>query len=85
MKILFFAIKNLNYTNSFAFSKNFISYFTENKILGKTAVYRNFNLLVDKKVFIKSNAEIRKEIELYGDDIFFINPNIVGKGSFFKP
>ncbi|CAD7289515.1 hypothetical protein LMG7974_01592 [Campylobacter majalis] len=84
LKILLYAIKRIDYTNSFSFSSNFIGYFTENKILSKSAVYKNFKSLTEKNVFAEATKEAKKELELYGNDIYFINPDIVSKGSFLQ-
>lgn len=84
MKILFYAIKNLTYSNSFTFSRNFISYFLENNILKTSTIYKNFNTLLAKKVFLKPTDDIKREMGLYGDDIYFVNPEVVGRGSFLS-
>lgn len=81
-KILLYAIKNVNYTNSFSFTSDFMGYFIENNILKKSSVYNGINSLTRKKVFIKATDEMKKEFGLYGSDIYFINPDVVGKGSF---
>ena len=81
-KILLYAMKNINYTNSFSFTSDFMGYFVENNILKKSSVYNGIKSLTKKRVFIKSTDEMKKEFGLYGNDIYFINPDIVGKGSF---
>ncbi|QKG30278.1 hypothetical protein [Campylobacter sp. RM16187] len=84
LKILLYAIKRIDYTNSFSFSSNFIGYFLENKILSRSAVYKSFKALVEKQVFLEATDELKKEFELYGDDIYFIHPDIASKGSFLQ-
>ncbi|OCS21950.1 hypothetical protein CFVI97532_07050 [Campylobacter fetus subsp. venerealis cfvi97/532] len=84
LKILLYAIKRIDYTNSFSFSSNFIGYFIENKVLSRAAVYRSFKTLVEKQVFLEATSELKKEFELYGDDIYFIHPDIASKGSFLQ-
>lgn|GEM_PF-678275 len=81
-KILLYAMKNINYTNSFSFTSDFMGYFIENNILKKSSVYNGIKSLTKKRVFIKATDEMKKEFGLYGSDIYFINPDIVGKGSF---
>lgn len=81
-KILLYAMKNINYTNSFSFTSDFMGYFIENNILKKSSVYNGIKSLAKKRVFIKATDEMKKEFGLYGNDIYFINPDIVGKGSF---
>lgn len=81
-KILLYAMKNINYTNSFSFTSDFMGYFVENNILKKSSVYNGIKSLTKKRVFIKATDEMKKEFGLYGNDIYFINPDIVGKGSF---
>lgn len=81
-KILLYAMKNINYTNSFSFTSDFMGYFVENNILKKSSVYNGIKSLTKKRVFIKATDEMKKEFGLYGNDIYFVNPDIVGKGSF---
>lgn len=82
MKILLHAMRNLNYTNSFSFTSDFMGYFLENDILKKSSVYNGIKALVRKKVFIKATDEMKKKFKLYGSDIYFLHPDIVSKGSF---
>lgn len=84
LKILLYAIKRIDYTNSFIFSSNFIGYFTGNGILSRAAVYKSFKTLVKKQVFLEATSELKKEFELFGNDIYFIHPDIAGKGSFLQ-
>lgn len=81
-KVLFYAMKNLNYANAFFFTNVFIKYFVDNDILSRASVYNSIKSLVEKNVFIKATEELKKEFGLYGNDIYFVNPNIIGKGSF---
>lgn len=84
IKILLYAIKRIDYTNSFSFSSNFIGYFLENEILSRSAVYKSFKALVEKQIFLEATDELKKEFELYGNDIYFIHPDIASKGSFLQ-
>ena len=40
-KVLIYAIKNLNYSNTFFFSNSFLRYFIDNKILSRASVYNS--------------------------------------------
>lgn len=82
IRILLHAVRNLNYVNSFRFDNNFIGYFTSNKILAKSTIYKHFKGLVEKNIFLQATSELKKQFDLYGDDVYFINPDIVGRGSF---
>ena len=81
-KVLFYAMKNLNYVNAFFFTNVFLKYFVDNGILSRASVYNSIKSLVEKNILIKATEELKKEFGLYGNDIYFVNPNIIGKGSF---
>ncbi|EAH7598130.1 hypothetical protein EOE16_08940, partial [Campylobacter upsaliensis] len=50
LRVILMMIKNLNYQNIFHYNSDFVSYFTNKKILGKSSVYRAIKELEDKNV-----------------------------------
>lgn len=82
IRIYLHAINNLNYNNNFRFDSNFIGYFVSNEIMKKTTVYRHFKSLVEKGVFILANDDLKKEFNIYGNDVYFVHPDLIGKGPF---
>jgi hypothetical protein len=81
-KVLIYAIKNLNYSNTFFFSNSFLSYFIDNKILSRASVYNSIKSLIEKKILTKATEELKREFGLYGNDIYSINSSVIGKGPF---
>lgn len=83
LRLLLYATSMVNYNNIFRFDKNFIGYFISNGILKKSAIYKHFKTLVEKNVFINIvDEEIKVKFKIFGDDAYFIHPDIVGKKSF---
>lgn len=83
LRILIVIIKDINYQNIFKYNKELLNYFTSKKILSKASFYRGFKELIEKKILIKIDDEkIQNELEIYTSDAYFINPNIIGRGSF---
>ena len=79
IKVLAYAIKNLNYANVFFFSNNFTSYFLDNGILSRASVYKSINSLVKKNILMEVTDEVRRKYELYGNNIYSIKAEIIGK------
>ena len=83
LRLLLYATSMVNYNNIFRFDKNFIGYFIANEIMKKSAIYKNFKTLVEKNVFINiADEELKAKFKIFGDDAYFIHPDIVGKKSF---
>ncbi|BEK47053.1 hypothetical protein B11531_18420 (plasmid) [Campylobacter jejuni] len=74
--------KNLNYQNIFHYNSDFVSYFTNKKILGKSSVYRAIKELEDKNVIFKITKEQQEEYDIISPNSYIMNPQIIGKGSF---
>ena len=83
IKVLAYAIKNLNYANVFFFSNNFTSYFLDNGILSRASVYKSINSLVKKNILMEVTDEVRRKYELYGNNIYSIKAEIIGKNGAF--
>ncbi|HHS6729081.1 TPA: replication/maintenance protein RepL [Campylobacter jejuni] len=82
LRVILMMIKNLNYQNIFQYNSEFVSYFTNKKILGKSSVYRAIKELEDKNVIFKITPQQREEYDIVGLNSYIINPQIIGKGSF---
>lgn len=83
-RLLTQAFKNLTYKNTFMIDSNFINYIvTVSKAMGKTSFYKSKKNLIKKKILIPIDSDdLKNEFEVYGNDWYFINPDITGKGSF---
>lgn len=83
LRLLLYATSMVNYNNIFRFDKNFMGYFISNEIMKKSAIYKHFKTLVEKNVFINiTDEEIKAKFKIFGDDAYFIHPDIVSKKSF---
>lgn len=82
IRILLHALNNVNYKNNFRFDGNFVGFFVENEIMKKTTVYRHFKSLVEKSVFIKATPDLKKAYNIYGDNVYFVHPDVASKGPF---
>ncbi|EIQ2371111.1 hypothetical protein LUX15_001794, partial [Campylobacter jejuni] len=70
------------YQNIFHYNSDFVSYFTNKKILGKSSVYRAIKELEDKNVIFKITKEQQEEYDIISPNSYIMNPQIIGKGSF---
>ncbi|EAK3353717.1 hypothetical protein DB831_08635 [Campylobacter upsaliensis] len=82
LRVILMMIKNLNYQNIFHYNSDFVSYFTNKKILGKSSVYRAIKELEDKNVIFKITKEQQEEYDIISPNSYIMNPQIIGKGSF---
>ncbi|EAL3833124.1 hypothetical protein EJU97_07720, partial [Campylobacter upsaliensis] len=82
LRVILMMIKNLNYQNIFHYNSDFVSYFTNKKILGKSSVYRAIKELEDKNVIFKITKEQQEEYDIISSNSYIMNPQIIGKGSF---
>ncbi|MFK0305972.1 hypothetical protein [Campylobacter coli] len=83
LRVVLMMFKNLNYQNIFHYNSDFVSYFTNKKILGKSSVYRAIKELEDKNVIFKITKEQQEEYDIISPNSYIMNPQIIGKG-FFK-
>lgn len=82
LRVVLMMFKNLNYQNIFHYNSDFVSYFTNKKILGKSSVYRAIKELEDKNVIFKITKEQQEEYDIISSNSYIINPQIIGKNSF---
>ncbi|HEF9058550.1 TPA: replication/maintenance protein RepL [Campylobacter coli] len=82
LRVVLMMFKNLNYQNIFHCNSDFVSYFTNKKILGKSSVYRAIKELEDKNVIFKITKEQQEEYDIISPNSYIMNPQIIGKGSF---
>ncbi|EIJ6626831.1 hypothetical protein LJK82_000585 [Campylobacter upsaliensis] len=82
LRVILMMFKNLNYQNIFHYNSDFVSYFTNKKILGKSSVYRAIKELEDKNVIFKITKEQQEEYDIISSNSYIMNPQIIGKGSF---
>ena len=82
LRVVLMMFKNLNYQNIFHYNSDFVSYFTNKKILGKSSVYRAIKELEDKNVIFKITKEQPEEYDIISPNSYIMNPQIIGKGSF---
>ncbi|ELZ7567488.1 hypothetical protein U0P67_000942 [Campylobacter upsaliensis] len=82
LRVVLMMFKNLNYQNIFHYNSDFVSYFTNKKILGKSSVYRAIKELEDKNVIFKITKEQQEEYDIISSNSYIMNPQIIGKGSF---
>lgn len=82
LRVILAIIKNLNYQNAFNYTSDFINYFESKKILGKSSVYRALKELEEKQIIYKILDEEKENLEIVGSNVYIVNPNIIGKGSF---
>ncbi|MCR6574901.1 hypothetical protein CINS5915_00740 [Campylobacter insulaenigrae] len=82
LRVALMMFKNLNYQNIFHYNSDFVSYFTNKKILGKSSVYRAIKELEDKNVIFKITKEQQEEYDIISPNSYIMNPQIIGKGSF---
>ncbi|EOZ1667073.1 hypothetical protein ACQPQE_001749 [Campylobacter coli] len=82
IRVVLMMFKNLNYQNIFHYNSDFVSYFTNKKILGKSSVYRAIKELEDKNVIFKITKEQQEEYDIISPNSYIMNPQIIGKGSF---
>ncbi|WP_291950049.1 replication/maintenance protein RepL [Campylobacter sp.] len=82
LRVVLMMFKNLNYQNIFNYNSDFVSYFTNKKILGKSSVYRAIKELEDKNVIFKITKEQQEEYDIISSNSYIMNPQIIGKGSF---
>ncbi len=82
LRVALMMFRNLNYQNIFHYNSDFVSYFTNKKILGKSSVYRAIKELEDKNVIFKITKEQQEEYDIISSNSYIMNPQIIGKGSF---
>ncbi|EAJ7142548.1 hypothetical protein APU55_08155 [Campylobacter jejuni] len=80
--VVFMMFRNLNYQNIFHYNSDFVSYFTNKKILGKSSVYRAIKELEEKNVIFKITKEQQEEYDIISPNSYIMNPQIIGKNSF---
>ncbi|ELV8019238.1 replication/maintenance protein RepL, partial [Campylobacter upsaliensis] len=74
LRVILMMIKNLNYQNIFHYNSDFVSYFTNKKILGKSSVYRAIKELEDKNVIFKITKEQQEEYDIISSNSYIMNP-----------
>ncbi|MBZ7936319.1 hypothetical protein H2279_06745 [Campylobacter sp. B0100352/1] len=82
LRVVLMMFRNLNYQNIFHYNSDFVAYFTNKKILGKSSVYRAIKELEDKNVIFKITKEQQEEYDIISPNSYIMNPQIIGKGSF---
>lgn len=82
LRVVLMMFRNLNYQNIFHYNSDFVSYFTNKKILGKSSVYRAIKELEEKNVIFKITKEQQEEYDIISPNSYIINPQIIGKNSF---
>lgn len=82
LRVVLMMFRNLNYQNIFHYNSDFVSYFTNKKILGKSSVYRAIKELEDKNVIFKITKEQQEKYDIISSNSYIMNPQIIGKGSF---
>lgn len=83
LRVVLMMFRNLNYQNIFHYNSDFVSYFTNKKILGKSSVYRAIKELEEKNVIFKITKEQQQEeYDIISPNSYIINPQIIGKNSF---
>lgn len=82
-KVLLFIFKSLSYSNSIAINSSTRKNMSLGLKISMPTVSRALNGLINKGILKKvEDDSIRDEYVAYSDDMFFVDPNIVGKGSF---
>lgn len=81
LKVFMMIIRNINFQNIFKYDTDFVSWFVDNNILGRSSVYNSISELEKKKIILKVSDEMKKEMSLIGSKLYYINPQIAGKGS----
>lgn len=82
-RALLYIFKHLAYSNTICISSAFKKSMEVNLDVSQPTVSRAINGLIDKKILRRIDTdELRKSYEIFGNDMFFVDPNIVGKGSF---
>ncbi|EAJ7530434.1 Uncharacterised protein [Campylobacter jejuni subsp. doylei] len=82
LRVVLMMFRNLNYQNIFHYNSDFVSYFTNKKILGKSSVYRAIKELEEKNVIFKITKEQQEEYDIISPNSYIMNPQIIGKNSF---
>ncbi|HDX6244469.1 TPA: replication/maintenance protein RepL [Campylobacter fetus subsp. venerealis] len=84
--LFFIVLSRLNYKNLFFFDKGCKKSIIDGKFLSRSSMYRAFDGLLEKGVLIKidSNDDILNDMMINSDDVYLVNPNIVGKGSWLE-
>lgn len=82
-KVLLFIFQNISFMNTIAINSTLRKNIALGLEISLPTVSRALSRLIDKGI-IKPiiTDELRKEYQAYTDDMYFIDPNIVGKGSF---
>lgn len=84
-KTLFFIILgNMNYQNIISFDKSFRKAIIDSKLMKRTSLYKSFESLKSKKVLLLAKKEMLQGVGMFipSEEVYIVNPNLVGKGSF---
>lgn len=83
-KVLLFIFQSLSFMNTVSLNPSFKKNIKEGLGISQPTVSRSLSRLISKGILIPitSFPELRKKYEAYTDDIYFLDPNIVGKGPF---
>lgn len=83
-KTLFFILKKMDYQNSLVidstFKKNLSICFDDKS---SSVISRAISGLIEKKILLKIDTmELKQKFQAFVGDSYYVNPNIIGKGSF---
>lgn len=82
-KVLLFIFQNMTFMNTVALNSTLRKNIALGLGISQPTVGRALSRLIDKNILKPiTSQELRDEYKAYTDDIYFINPNIVGKGPF---
>lgn len=82
-KVLLFIFQNMTFMNTVALNSTLRKNIALGLGISQPTVGRALSRLIDKDILKPiTSQELRDEYKAYTDDIYFINPNIVGKGPF---
>lgn len=83
-KTLFFILKKIDYQNALVIDSTFkknLSICFDNK--SSSVISRAIKGLVEKKILLKIDTmELKQKFQSFVGDSYYVNPNIIGKGSF---
>lgn len=83
-KVLLFIFQSLSFMNTVSLNPSFKKNIKEGLGIAQPTVSRSLSRLISKGILIPitSFPELREKYEAYTNDIYFLDPNIVGKGPF---
>lgn len=82
-KTLLFIFKNLSFMNTVAINSTLRRNISIGLDISLPTVSRALNGLIQKGILKKiESQQLREEYQAFTDDMYFVDPNIVGKGSF---